>query len=74
MARFMAGDRVRWVDPDGGKCSGNGVVTWVAGQEEGFPINDDTTIELKMDDGGEVEALPHELRRIRRDTECVSRT
>lgn len=45
------GDRVKWNDPDGGICSGTGVVADKNGYE----------IFLNMDDGGEVWALRDEL-------------
>jgi hypothetical protein len=54
---MKAGDRVHWTDPDGGLASGNGTITRL--QYE--PVDEDTIISLRMDDGGEVEALRHEL-------------
>jgi hypothetical protein len=51
---FKVGDKVFWNDPDG-STSGPGTVAHVQNEEE------DAIISLAMDDGGEVEALPHEL-------------
>ncbi len=55
------GLRVMWHDPDDGLCSGPGVITSFC-DEEG-----DECIMVKMDDGGEVEALPDELEIIPED-------
>lgn len=44
-------DRVRWNDPDGDACSGEGVI---------LSIEDDRAF-IQKDDGGEVEAFLHEL-------------
>lgn len=60
---LTVGTRVRWTDPDPiAGCPNTGVV--VAMQHT--PPMEDSVISLKMDDGGEVEALPHELRPLRR--------
>ena len=47
-----------WTDPDNGLASGPGTITTL--QYE--PVDKDTIISLCMDDGGEVEALAHELK------------
>lgn len=49
------GLRVMWNDPDGGLCSGPGVITNYC-EEDG-----DEFVMVEKDDGGEVEALPQEL-------------
>jgi hypothetical protein len=46
------GDKVYWNDPDEGACSGLGTISSISGE----------IYKLKMDDGGEVEALRHELK------------
>lgn len=53
---FKEGDRVYWSDPDDGLCSGAGVITSVKGDDD-----DEGIYTVSKDDGGEVEALPHEL-------------
>ena len=69
---FPVGTRVHWTDPDGGLCSGPGVVLSVDGAEDGqspfdadepWP-NDDSIYFVRKDDGGEVEACPGELARL----------
>jgi hypothetical protein len=45
-------DRVYWNDPDDGACSGLGTISSISGE----------IYKLKMDNGGEVEALRHELK------------
>jgi hypothetical protein len=47
--------RVFWTDPDQGLCSGWGKIIHVQHQD------DDAVISILTDDGGEVEAYPHEL-------------
>ena len=54
--RFMKGDRVRWTDPDGGVCSGDGTVV----------SDDGEIVAVAKDDGGEVGALREELTLLRR--------
>ena len=49
------GLRVKWNDPDGGQCSGEGVITSYCDD------CDDEFVMVRKDDGGEVEALPGEL-------------
>jgi uncharacterized protein YndB with AHSA1/START domain len=53
MHDLKKGDRVYWTDPDPHGNSGRGTVVSADHPE---------VICLKMDDGGEVEAMPHELR------------
>jgi hypothetical protein len=55
------GDRVRWIDPDDGLCSGEGTITY---KSHGGSGDDDIIYSLRMDDGGEVEAWEHELEKI----------
>jgi hypothetical protein len=50
---LQVGDRVHWTDPDEDLCSGDGVIVSI--HRSGF-------ITVRKDDGGEVEALDHELR------------
>ena len=49
---IRVGQRVRWNDPDEGKCSGNGTV---------IGLRCDGIVNLLKDDGGEVEVLTHEI-------------
>lgn len=57
--RFKVGQRVYWTDPEN-LTSGYGTIEKINGEDD--PDSDeDTVISLKMDDGGEVEAVPHEL-------------
>lgn len=56
---FKVGQRVVWTDPDPDGNGGPGVIVHVQHDD------DDAVIALKMDDGGEVEALPHELREVK---------
>ena len=49
--KYNIGDEVFWNDPDEGICSGYGKVTEVNGE----------IYSIKKDDGGELEALEHEL-------------
>lgn len=64
-ANFKSGDRVWWTDPDdgsdphGGSSSGMGTVV-----DAVQPQGPDTVIAVEKDDGGEVEAYPHELTKI----------
>jgi hypothetical protein len=61
---FKVGDRVHWTDPDeDNPCSGDGVIVHIQGAGE-FPVDDETIISLKMDDEGECEVLPHEIKKI----------
>ena len=50
------GKRVWWTDPDNKSCSGWGII--IKAQE---PVQHDSVITLKMDNGSCVEALPQEL-------------
>lgn len=58
--QFKLNDIVFWTDPDNGASSGQGTITHVQHDK------DDAIISVKKDDGGEVEALPHELRLVDR--------
>lgn len=51
------GMRVFWNDPDHNTCSGWGRVVSI----QHDPVESDSIISLKMEDGGEVECLWHEL-------------
>jgi len=65
---FKVGDHVFWTDPvpmGEGNCSGKGKIVKINACEE-FPIDDETIISLSMDDGGEVECLPHEIEKIKK--------
>lgn len=57
--RFKVGQRVYWTDPEN-LTSGYGVIETINGEDDP-DADEDTVIALKMDDGGEVEAVPHEL-------------
>jgi len=57
MKSVKPGDRVYWDDPDGRKCGGFGTVVSVHGDRA------DASVRLKMESGGETEALLHELKR-----------
>ena len=46
------GQRVKWNDPDGDICSGPGTV---------IRLGEDGIINLRNDDGGELEVLAHEI-------------
>lgn len=66
---IKTGAKVFWNDPDDGVSSGPGVVTSIQGQDcwdeedDGpFEVMDDAVISIALDDGGEVEALRHEIR------------
>jgi len=62
---FKVGDRVHWTDPDEGTCSGDGVIAEIKFLFDDCPvIDDETIIALKMDDGGECEVLPHEIKKV----------
>lgn len=54
------GDRVHFTDPGEDVSTGPGTVVKV----QHSPVMPDTVISLKMDDEGEVEAFPHELKRL----------
>ena len=63
---FKVGDKVYWHDPvpmGEGNCSGQGTIVKINADEE-FPIDEETIISLKMDDGGEVECLPCEIEKV----------
>lgn len=54
---IKVGDRVFWNDPDDGLASGYGTITALLYE----PVDEDTIISIRKDDGGEAEALAHEL-------------
>jgi len=58
MKNIKIGMRVKWNDPDEGKCSGLGTV--IALQHT--PVETDSVVSLKIDGGVEVEAFPLELK------------
>lgn len=58
--QFQEGDRVHFTDPGEDVSTGPGTVVKV----QHSPVMPDTVISLKMDDEGEVEAFPHELKRL----------
>jgi hypothetical protein len=61
---FKIGDKVFWTDPDeDNPCSGKGTIVHIQGEGE-FPVDDETIIALKMADGGEVECLPCEIKKV----------
>jgi len=64
--QFKLNDIVFWTDPDNRASSGQGTITHIQHDE------DDAIISIKKDDGGEVEALPHELRLVDRKHPCVA--
>ena len=57
MTALEIGDVVYWKDPDEGICSGYGRVTAVVGDKDLEVV----FYRLKMNDGGETEALRSEL-------------
>lgn len=62
---LKVGQRVYWADPEN-LTSGYGTIETINGgdgrdYDELHDLDSDSVVALKMDDGGEVEAMPHEL-------------
>lgn len=58
MMKLKLGMRVRWIDPD--PIEGRDYTGVIVNMQHDPPMKD-SVIALDMDDGGAVEALPHEL-------------